>query len=114
MGYMNTPEVPVGHGKNILTSLFKKSPLILLGGTFIVFSTGCAFNLKVNDRLIADRNVTVGFCTVEKGQSIVLQSLNVVQQGAEQSQDVWMVSGACSGALPSDTAMTAFSRPELP
>lgn len=113
MGYMINHEIPepISNPNGLLLALRRKLPQILLAGGFLVFSSGCVLNPHVNDILVADRNVTVGSCTVKAGQQIVLESLDVVQQGAGQYQDVFGVSGPCPGKLPSDIVMTGFSRP---
>lgn len=110
---MINPEVPVPikDPNQLLLALRRKLPQILMASAFIVFNSGCVLNPHVNDKLIADRNVRIGDCTVKAGQLIELNFLDVVQQGAGQYQDVFGVSGPCAGVLPSDIVMTHFSRP---
>ena len=106
-------EIPesINNPNQLLHALRRNLPKILVGVTFLVANAGCVLNPHVNDKLIADRDVKIGDCTVKAGQLIELNFLDVVQQGAGQYQDVFGVSGPCPGVIPSDIVMTNFSRP---
>lgn len=98
----------------LLCTLRRNLPLILLGAGFVLFGSGCVINPHVGDVLAADRNVSSGFCPIKPGTLITLNSQIIapIAGAANQADLVWSASvpGCGDIAIADSTVRSGFTR----
>jgi len=109
---MNNPEVSIPDQNHLLRKLKSNLPRILVGTAFLVSASGCVFNPKAGDALVADTTVNTAFCKIIPGTQIKVNDSTIVDIGANQQDIVWgvLVPGCGDQTLPNTTVMFDFTR----